>query len=87
MKETKVADGSGRIAEYIKVLGDWDLNNLMMLLDLITTQLASGGTVTAVTNCCANCVEISRSHQWVLDLPLFVHAGHGGPQDGWRCYS
>ena len=34
-----------------------------------TTQLTSGGAVTAVPNCCANCVEASRPqssrlHEW-----------------------
>ena len=32
----------------------------MVLFRLQTTQPLSGGAVTAVTNCCANCVEPSR---------------------------
>ena len=30
----------------------------------------SGGAVTAVTNCCSNCVEPCRPHQWGPDLPF-----------------
>ena len=33
---------------------------VMVLFRLQTTQPTSGGVVTAVTNCCANCVETSR---------------------------
>ena len=33
MKENKATDESGMIAEYIKALGDHDLNNLMRLLN------------------------------------------------------
>ena len=33
MKENKTTDESGMIAEYIKALGDQDLNNLMRLLN------------------------------------------------------
>ena len=36
---------------------------------LQTTQPTSGEAVTAVTNCCANCVETSRPQQWGPDLP------------------
>ena len=35
------------------------------------TQPTSGGAVTAVTNCCANCVEPGRPQQWGSDLPFF----------------
>ena len=34
-----------------------------------TTQHTSGGAVTAVTNCRANCVETSHFHPWGPDLP------------------
>ena len=37
---------------------------LIPILGLQTTQPTSGGGVTAVTNCCANCVELSRTQQW-----------------------
>ena len=33
MKENKATDKSGMIAEYVKSLGDQDLNNLMRLLN------------------------------------------------------
>ena len=36
-----------------------------------TTQPTSGETVTAVTNCRANCIDTSRSQQWEPDL-LFL---------------
>ena len=51
---------------------------------LQTTQPTSGGAVTAVTNCCANCVEPSRPHQLGPDIPLLWQAGHA---DGWHCSS
>ena len=35
------------------------------------TQPTSGGAVTAVTNCCANCVEPSRPQQCGPDLPFW----------------
>ena len=41
----------------------------MMWLQM--TQHTSSGAVTAVTNCCANCVEASRPQQWGPDLPVF----------------
>ena len=33
-----------------------------------TTQPTSGGAVTVDSNCCANCVEPPRPHQWGPDL-------------------
>ena len=54
---------------------------------LQTTQPTSGGAVTVVSSCCANCVEPPRPQQWVPDLPFFGHAGHADPLDGWRCCS
>ena len=39
---------------------------------LQTTQPTNGGAVTAVINCCANCVELSRPQQWGLDIPFLV---------------
>ena len=54
---------------------------------LQTTQPTSGGAVTVVSSCCANCVEPPRPHQWGPDLPFFCHAGHADPLDGWRCCS
>ena len=50
---------------------------------LQTTQPISGGAVTADSNCCANCVEPPRPHQWGPDLPVFW-ACHADPLDGWR---
>ena len=52
---------------------------------LQTTQPTSGGAVTVVSSCCANCVEPARL--WGPDLPFFGHAGHADPLDGWRCCS
>ena len=49
---------------------------------LQTTQPTSGGAVTVVSSCCANCVEPPQ--QWGPDLPFF---GHADPLDGWRCCS
>ena len=49
-----------------------------------TTQPTSGGAVTVVSSCCANCVEPPRPRQWVPDLPFL---GHADPLDGWRCCS
>ena len=37
------------------------------------TQHTSGGDVTAITNCCANCVETSRAHFWGSDFPFLLH--------------
>ena len=51
---------------------------------LQTTQPTSGGAVTVVSSCCANCVEPPRPQQWGPDLPFF---GHADPLDGWRCCS
>ena len=51
---------------------------------LQTTQPTSGGAVTVVSSCCANCVEPPRPQQWGPDLPFFWHAD---PLDGWRCCS
>ena len=57
------------------------------ILRLQTTQPTSGGAVTVVSSCCANCVEPPRPQQWGSDLPFFGHAGHADPLDGWRCCS
>ena len=54
---------------------------------LQTTQPTSGAAVTAVTNCCAKCVEPSLPQQWGHELPFFGQAGHADPLDGWRCSS
>ena len=48
---------------------------------LQTTQPTSGGAVTAVTNCCANCVETSRSQQWGFRSTVFL----GKPAMRTRC--
>ena len=37
---------------------------------LQTTQPTSGGAVTVVSSCCANCVEPPRPQQWGPDLPF-----------------
>ena len=37
-----------------------------------------GGAVTAVTHCCANCVEPSSPQHWGSDLPFFVQSGPAG---------
>ena len=47
-----------------------------------TTQPTSGGAVTTVTNCCANCVEPPRPQQWGPDLPFFWACRPCGPA-GW----
>ena len=54
---------------------------------LQTTQPTSGGAVTVISSCCANCVEPPRPQQWGPDLPFFGHAGHADPLDCWRCCS
>ena len=54
---------------------------------LQTTHHTSGGAVTVVSSCCANCVEPPRPQQWESDLPFFGHSGHADPLDGWRCCS
>ena len=57
------------------------------IVRLQTTQPTSGGDVTVVSSCCANCVEPPRPQHWGPDLPFFGHAGHADPLDGWRCCS
>ena len=52
-----------------------------------TTHPTSDGAVTAVTNCCANCVKPSRHQKWGPYLPLFWQAGYADPLDVWRCSS
>ena len=42
----------------------------------------TGRTVIVVTNCSANCVEISRPQQWGPDLPFFWASRPCGPP-GW----
>ena len=51
------------------------------MMNIQTTQPTSGGAVTAVINCCANCVETSRPQQWVPELP-FLDKPAMQP-DGW----
>ena len=41
------------------------------VLRLQTTQPTSGGAVTVISSCCANCVEPPRPQQWGPDLPFF----------------
>ena len=43
--------------------------------------------VTAVKNCCANCVETSRPQQREPNLLFFGQADHADPLYGWRCSS
>ena len=62
----------------------WMITNKLRLQ---TTQPTSGGAVTVVSSCCANCVEPPRLQQWGPDLPFFGHPGHADPLDGWRCCS
>ena len=52
-----------------------------------TTHPTSGGAVTAVTNCCANCVDNSRPPAMGPNLPFFGQAGYADPLDHWRCSS
>ena len=80
MKENKASDESGVIAEYLKALEVEELRGLMNGI-FQTTQPTSGGAVTVVSSCCANCVEPPRPQQWGPDLPFF---GHADPLDGWR---
>ena len=49
---------------------------------LQTTQPTSGGAVTVVSSCCANCVEPPRPQQWGPDLPFFWACRPCGPA-GW----
>ena len=44
---------------------------MKMFSRLQTTQPTSGGAVTAVINCSANCAEPSRPQQWGPDIPFF----------------
>ena len=46
------------------------------------TQPTSGGAITAVTNCCTNCVEPSRPQRWGPDLHFFWTSRPCGPA-GW----
>ena len=55
---------------------------LMFMGSVILTQPTSGGAVTVVSSCCANCVEPPRPR-----FTVFGHAGHADPLDGWRCCS
>ena len=48
-----------------------------------TTQPTSGRAVTAVTNCCANCVESSRPQHWGSDLPFYFGASRPWGPAGW----
>ena len=51
---------------------------------LQTTQPTSGGSVTAVTNSCANCIEPSLPQKWGPNLPFWGQAGHADLLYGWR---
>ena len=53
------------------------MNELSMLH---MTQPTSGGAVMEVTNCCANCVEISRPLPMGTRFTVFGQAGHAYPQ-------
>ena len=64
-----------QIAAYVSMI--W---HTMMMMK--TTPPTSGGVVTAVTNCCANCVEPSRPQQWGPDLLFLGKAGHADQLDG-----
>ena len=79
-------DGLARIQLCVSEIREW-MNQNMLKLRLQTTQPTSGGDVTVVSSCCANCVEPPRPQQWGPDLPFFGHAGHADPLDGWRCCS
>ena len=46
-----------------------------MDLRLQSTQPTSGGAVTVVTKCCANCVKPSLLQQWGPDLPILGKSG------------
>ena len=61
------------------------INEMILFGGLQTTQPTSGGAVTVVSSCCANCVEPPRPQQWGPDLPFFGYAGHADRLDGWRC--
>ena len=39
-------------------------------MEVQATQSTSGGVVTVVINCCANCVEPSCPQQWGPNLPF-----------------
>ena len=47
------------------------MKTLIVCRRLQTTQPTSGGAVTVVSSCCANCVEPPRPQQWGPDLPFF----------------
>ena len=59
-----------------------DFNAYKDVCMIQTTQPTNGGAVTAVTNCCANCVEPFRPQQWEPDFPFSGQAGQADPLDG-----
>ena len=86
MMKTKtfyIPEQGGNVVEYVKD----ETNAEETQSRLQTTQPTSGGAVTVVSSCCANCVEPPRPQQWGPDLPFFGNAGHADPLDGWRCCS
>ena len=64
LKNNKAALIDYVLVEQLKSIGP---NTLW----LQTTQHTNSGAVTAVINCCANCVELSRPQQWRPDLQFF----------------
>ena len=62
-------------------------DTVMMMNSLQTTQSTNGGAITAVTNCCANCVETFRPQQWGLIYRFWAQAGNADPLFGWYCPS
>ena len=55
------SDPTSVASDIIKASGPTSVvSEMIKAYGLQTTQPTSGGTVTAVTNCCANCVELSR---------------------------
>ena len=50
---------------------------------LQTTHPTSGGAVTSLINCCANCAKPSRPQQWGPDLMWFFFASRSCIPAGW----
>ena len=58
---------------------------MMMMIavtQLQTTEATSGGAVTAVTNCCADCVETLPPPSMGARFTVLGKVGHAYPLDG-----
>ena len=87
MKPIEYIIHSKRLILYHNIINTKTKRFSKDIIEQQMTQPTSGGAVTVVSSCCANCVEPPRPQQWGPDLPFFGHAGHADPLDGWRCCS